>query len=414
MNKKGFTLIELLSVIVILAVIALIAVPIILNIIEDTKEESIKVSVQSYIDSVENGISKNLLSNILSDYDGTYTIEQQGKKLSNGSKIINPEYKGKGLTSGSLVIENGKVVNLIDCTIENWYAKLEQDKIILIENLDSLAETKKYGKLVDGNTFNITIKNMINNITNATYETEDQNVTYIGFYPNGKLPNNYTKEQLNSLTINEVVSLEDGEEIIAYYDGNGNVYIYSEYDIKLNEDSSYLINYFEKLITIDIGGVDTSGVENMRALFAWNSNLTTINGMSTFDTSNVINLNAVFGDDFNLVSIQGVEKWDTSKVINMYSIFHNCFRIEDFQYIENWNTSSLKYLGGAFLSVGSAVDVSLYLSNWDVSKVTNMDYIFAGTVLNTLDISGWDINSVTKMEAPFSSSKISKKIGSLY
>ena len=40
MKKKGFTLIELLAVIVILAIIALIATPIILNIISDSKEES--------------------------------------------------------------------------------------------------------------------------------------------------------------------------------------------------------------------------------------------------------------------------------------------------------------------------------------------------------------------------------------
>ena len=40
MNKKGFTLIELLAVIVILAIIALIATPIVLNIIADSKENS--------------------------------------------------------------------------------------------------------------------------------------------------------------------------------------------------------------------------------------------------------------------------------------------------------------------------------------------------------------------------------------
>lgn len=38
MKKRGFTLVELLAVIVILSVIALIAMPIILNIIEDAKK----------------------------------------------------------------------------------------------------------------------------------------------------------------------------------------------------------------------------------------------------------------------------------------------------------------------------------------------------------------------------------------
>ena len=36
--KKGFTLIELLAVITILAIISLVAVPIVINIIEDSKE----------------------------------------------------------------------------------------------------------------------------------------------------------------------------------------------------------------------------------------------------------------------------------------------------------------------------------------------------------------------------------------
>ena len=44
MKNKGFTLIELLAVIVILAIIALIATPVILNIIDDSKEESNKRS----------------------------------------------------------------------------------------------------------------------------------------------------------------------------------------------------------------------------------------------------------------------------------------------------------------------------------------------------------------------------------
>ena len=38
--KKGFTLIELLAVIIILAIIALIATPIILNVIDDAKKSA--------------------------------------------------------------------------------------------------------------------------------------------------------------------------------------------------------------------------------------------------------------------------------------------------------------------------------------------------------------------------------------
>ena len=43
-NKKGFTLIELLAVIIILAVIALIATPIVLNVIDNARKSANKDS----------------------------------------------------------------------------------------------------------------------------------------------------------------------------------------------------------------------------------------------------------------------------------------------------------------------------------------------------------------------------------
>ena len=52
-NKKGFTLIELLAVIVILAIIALIATPIVLGIIEDSRSSAKVNSAQFMIDGVQ-------------------------------------------------------------------------------------------------------------------------------------------------------------------------------------------------------------------------------------------------------------------------------------------------------------------------------------------------------------------------
>lgn len=43
-NKKGFTLVELLTVIVILAIILVIAVPRIQNVVEKAKKESLKIT----------------------------------------------------------------------------------------------------------------------------------------------------------------------------------------------------------------------------------------------------------------------------------------------------------------------------------------------------------------------------------
>jgi len=57
MKRNGFTLIELLAVIVILAIIALIATPIILGIINDAREKANERSVELYAIAVRNGIA---------------------------------------------------------------------------------------------------------------------------------------------------------------------------------------------------------------------------------------------------------------------------------------------------------------------------------------------------------------------
>ena len=55
-KNKGFTLIELLAVIVVLAIIALIATPIVLNIIESTKKGAVEQSIKVYIKSIEDAL----------------------------------------------------------------------------------------------------------------------------------------------------------------------------------------------------------------------------------------------------------------------------------------------------------------------------------------------------------------------
>ena len=52
--KKGFTLIELLAVIIILAIIALIATPIVLNVVDDAKDSAAKSETAMIVSGVNN------------------------------------------------------------------------------------------------------------------------------------------------------------------------------------------------------------------------------------------------------------------------------------------------------------------------------------------------------------------------
>ena len=102
-KNKGFTLIELLAIIVILAIIAVITVPIILNIIENSKKGAISDSANGYKDAANKMYATKLLDN--KDYemeDKVYTISELNTE---GLSI-----SGKEPDSNSWIqIENNKV-----------------------------------------------------------------------------------------------------------------------------------------------------------------------------------------------------------------------------------------------------------------------------------------------------------------
>ncbi len=110
-NKKGFTLVELLAVIVILAVIALIATPQVLGMIESARKGAAESSTLSYVDSVEKAIvSKTITSSRNTNYDGKYTVI--GNKLSKNDASLELDLKGDKPDSNSsneVTVEKGIV-----------------------------------------------------------------------------------------------------------------------------------------------------------------------------------------------------------------------------------------------------------------------------------------------------------------
>ena len=92
MKKKGFTLIELLAVIVILAVIALISMPLVLNTIDKAKKGAAIESANGVISAAEN---KYMSSMITGDKDTRFDFPSD-TKLS---------IKGTRPTSGTVVVD---------------------------------------------------------------------------------------------------------------------------------------------------------------------------------------------------------------------------------------------------------------------------------------------------------------------
>ena len=109
-NKKGFTLIELLAVIIILAVIALIATPIVLNVVDNARKSANKDSAYGLLDSAKLYYmeslfdeSKSLSGNLIDK------INVSGRKPDSGTVYIN----NKGETALAVVYDK-------TCFIKNY------------------------------------------------------------------------------------------------------------------------------------------------------------------------------------------------------------------------------------------------------------------------------------------------------
>ena len=108
-KKKAFTLIELLAIIVILAIIAVITVPIILNIIDNSRKGAVQDSAFGYKDA----ISKFYVTKLSKDSaykipNGTYTVNGTNGYLV-GTETLEIEVSGQKPNSGAVEIENNNV-----------------------------------------------------------------------------------------------------------------------------------------------------------------------------------------------------------------------------------------------------------------------------------------------------------------
>ena len=115
-NSKGFTLIELLAVIVILAVIALIATPLIMGVIDDARKGSAKNGAYGYVKALENTVATEMIKDTtISPADTQTTVGQVVfKKLANNGTTSTTEgktinYKGTSPDRHKLKIVNGTV-----------------------------------------------------------------------------------------------------------------------------------------------------------------------------------------------------------------------------------------------------------------------------------------------------------------
>jgi len=212
--KKAFTLIELIAVIIILAVIALISTPIVLNVIEKTRREAYKNSSLNVFKGAELYQAKNNFLTIPKDGLGVSELELENNNFISGKIIKNDKneleivdlsdgvYCAKGVKNDIKIVK-GSCILLdetapIDIVISLFSATSNSIKIV-VGAKDSESGIKQYYYSLDG----------------INYKVSPSSTIEIKGLENGKTYKVYIKVENNNGIISNVVEKEITTEEIA-------------------------------------------------------------------------------------------------------------------------------------------------------------------------------------------------------
>ena len=177
MKEKGFTLIELLAVIVILSVITLITIPMVTNVIEESKKKALASSVQGLVESANLYAIEN---------DGVYEFLFDQEHKGSTKKEESLDYRGTIDGEGKLYLDREGNVSVCISNDAYYVYKNYNSGIIVGERktgnciigFDAL--TNKYVAMLDNGTGNVSnvyskdeVDNLVSNLGNV-YATKEE------------------------------------------------------------------------------------------------------------------------------------------------------------------------------------------------------------------------------------------------
>ena len=291
-------------------------------------------------------------------------------------------------------------------------------KDIIISAVTNYVPTAAY--LLDGKSFNAKIKALN---TNADTEVFRRSST----------------PPANLATATIVSKPTSTKPVYVWYDSVSKTMLWwSDADfVNADYDSSEMFknlnNSGNHMQLLDISGIDTRLVREMKYMFSSNGYLIKHLNLGDINTKNVNKMNFMFsviGEVANPIAIDPIDlsKLDTSNVTEMNGMFRGSYvptlNVSNFDMrnvenvalmfsalknvttldVSHFNTPRLKWMGAVFWN--SDRITSLDLSSWDTKSVTSMVNLFSGmSSLSSLNISNFNTGNVTEMANMFNGAK---------
>jgi surface protein len=170
------------------------------------------------------------------------------------------------------------------------------------------------------------------------------------------------------------------------------------------QNSAQLFYGLSSCTTMDLGGLDTSFVQDMKRMFQNCAALQTLALPDSFDTSSVKDMGLMFYNCEALQTLSLPASFKTSAVEDMNSMFDNCEALQTLALPDSFDTSSVKDMGFMFYNCAALQTLSLP-DTFNTSAVENMNSMFNGCAsLRALALpSAFDTSSVENTNDMFAS-----------
>ena len=188
--------------------------------------------------------------------------------------------------------------------------------------------------------------------------------------------------------------------------------------VVLPENCAGLFDNMTNMKKADLSGADTSKVTDMSSMFNGCEKLASVN-VSGWDTSKVTNMTWMFAncEALKTLDLSGI---DSSKVTDLSYMFYGCSKLKQIKFAKSktakskFTTAAATTMNSMFAQTGPLEELDL--SQFNTSKVMDMQGMFELSRVVSLDVSGWSTMGAPLHSSMFSpgSSLIEFKVGSKY